>query len=179
MYPEAPDPRLFTTGTTNTSTISSDSDSLWSSPVRVAANEFPDRIEFIYKQTFMLVSGYEPASERVFKIVFSCVDGKWNKSERIFGEIEPATEERYNFPEQNLINMLFDNSKLTKEWSEFDGDYEKRIQDIKLKNGDIVYECYPNAGEWNVLRKKGNEKYYGKEIPVREATHTRLTDKQY
>ncbi len=76
--------------------------------------------------------------------------------------------------------MLFENSKLTKtEWTPFDGDYEKRIQDIKLKNGDIVYECYPNAGEWNILRKKGNEKYYGKEIPVTEATHTRLTDKEY
>lgn len=66
-------------------------------------------------------------------------------------------------------------SKLTKEWSEFDGDYEKQMQDIKLKNGDVVTMCWPNAGYWSVCEKKGNEKYYGKDIHVKEATHVRLT----
>ncbi len=101
MYPQAPDPRLFSSGSTSTSTISTSSDNLWSLPVRVAVNEFHDRIEFIYKQTYMLSTGmrWQPASERVYKIVFSCVDGKWHKSEIIFGEIVPATEEQYTFPE--------------------------------------------------------------------------------
>jgi hypothetical protein len=64
---------------------------------------------------------------------------------------------------------------LTKEWTPFDGDYEKSMQDIKLKNGDIVTMCWPNAGRWCVCEKKGNEKYYGKDIPVQEAEFVRLT----
>lgn len=31
--------------------------------------------------------------------------------------------------------------KLTYEWQRYDGDYQKKIQDIKLKNGDIVPFC--------------------------------------
>lgn len=65
--------------------------------------------------------------------------------------------------------------QLTKDWIEFDGDYVKAMQDIKLKNGDVVTMCWPNAGFWCVCRKKGNEKYYQKDIPVKEATHVRLT----
>lgn len=69
---------------------------------------------------------------------------------------------------------------LTKEWSPFDGDYEKSMQDIKLHNGDIITMCWPNAGYWTVVRKKGNEKYYGKDIPVKEAAFVRLThDKEW
>jgi hypothetical protein len=64
---------------------------------------------------------------------------------------------------------------LTKEWSSFDGDYEKSMQDIKLKNGDIVTMCWPNAGYWHVTEKKGNEKYYGRDIPVKEAEFVRLS----
>jgi hypothetical protein len=64
---------------------------------------------------------------------------------------------------------------LTKEWSPFDGDYEKSMQDIKLKNGDVIIMCWPNAGYWSVCRKEGNERYYGKDIPVTDATHVRLT----
>ncbi len=61
---------------------------------------------------------------------------------------------------------------LSKEWSSFNGDYEKSMQDIKLKNGDIVEMCWPNAGFWNVLRPG---KYYDQEIPVNEAEFVRLT----
>ena len=65
---------------------------------------------------------------------------------------------------------------LTKEWSKFDGDYEKSMQDIKLFNGDIVTMCWPNAGYWSVAQKEGNEKYYGNDrIKVTEAEYVRLT----
>jgi hypothetical protein len=70
-------------------------------------------------------------------------------------------------------------TKLTKEWSVFDGDYEKVMQDIKLKNGDVVTMCWPNAGYWNICDDEGNEKYHGQEIPVMKATHVRLTHNNY
>ncbi len=67
-------------------------------------------------------------------------------------------------------------SKLTKEWSKYNGDYEKEMQDIKLFNGDIVTMCWPNAGFWNCCRQKGNEKYYNKfDINHKDAEFTRLT----
>ena len=59
----------------------------WSTPERVAVNEYQDKIEMIYKQTSMLtltIYPSPPPAQRVFKIVFSCVDGKWNKSEQKF-----------------------------------------------------------------------------------------------
>lgn len=71
---------------------------------------------------------------------------------------------------------------LSKEWSEFNATegYEKRMQDIKLKNGDVVTNCWPNAGFWMCVQKEGNEKYYGKEdIEVSEATHVRLSHNKY
>lgn len=36
--------------------------------------------------------------------------------------------------------------KLTGEWVDFNGDYEKTIQDIKLQDGRTIRRCYPNAG---------------------------------
>lgn len=65
----------------------------------------------------------------------------------------------------------------TMEWDEFDHSeyYTKRMQDVKLKNGDIIYNCYPNAGVWIVMQKGKNEKYYGKDIPVSETVSIRLT----
>jgi hypothetical protein len=69
---------------------------------------------------------------------------------------------------------------LTKEWTKFNGDYEKSMQDIKLFNGDIIFMCWPNAGFWNVCKKEGQKKYYDKEIPVKEAEYVRLThDEKY
>jgi hypothetical protein len=72
----------------------------WSLPERMEVLEYPDRIEFIYKQTSLIsyTSFPTPPPEvRVFKIVFSCVDGKWHKSEPIMGKIVPAQNERYEF----------------------------------------------------------------------------------
>lgn len=66
---------------------------------------------------------------------------------------------------------------LTKEWSDFDPKkgYEKEMQDVLLKNGDIIHKCWPNAGMWCVCREEGNGDYYGKDIPVQEADKVRLT----
>lgn len=41
------------------------------------------------------------------------------------------------------------------EWIPYKGDYEKRWYDIKLFNGSIIKECYPNAGIFT--DGKGNE----------------------
>lgn len=69
---------------------------------------------------------------------------------------------------------------LTKEWTPFNGDYEKSVQDIKLFNGDIITFCWPNAGVWHVMKSKGNEKYYGKEdLKVKEAEFVRLTHDRF
>jgi len=61
---------------------------------------------------------------------------------------------------------------LTYEWQKYDGDYQKKIQDIKLKNGDIVPFCYPNAGKWNCMDEKSS--YYGKDIHHLSAELVRL-----
>lgn len=73
---------------------------------------------------------------------------------------------------------MTDETKLTKEWSEFDHKkgYEKRMQDVKLKNGDILFCCWPNAGVWMICDEKLNPKNKGQEISVRETTHVRLTN---
>lgn len=68
-------------------------------------------------------------------------------------------------------------SKLTKEWSDFipaEG-YEKEMQDVKLKNGDIMIMCWPNGGVWNCCQKEGNEKYYGTWVNCIETAQVRLT----
>ncbi len=72
----------------------------WSDPIRIQVNEYPDRIECIYKETSMITYTINPSAPpdvRVFKIIYSCVDGKFHKSERIYGEIVPKTKEYYNF----------------------------------------------------------------------------------
>lgn len=70
---------------------------------------------------------------------------------------------------------------LTKEWSKFDHakGYEKAMQDVKLKNGDIIYGCWPNAGVWMICHKQPTPKYnhpkYQKDwISVRETDEVKL-----
>ncbi len=66
--------------------------------------------------------------------------------------------------------------RLTKEWSKFNGDYEKLVQDIKLFNGEIITKCWPNAGYWLICQKECNEKYYGKgQIKISEVEYVRQT----
>ena len=75
----------------------------WNDPIRVEVNEYPDRIEMIYKQTSTITVSTHPASpleKRMFKIVFSCVDGKWDKSEPIYGKIIAPRKECYEFKKQ-------------------------------------------------------------------------------
>lgn len=60
----------------------------------------------------------------------------------------------------------------TKEWQEYDHDYEKDFQDIRIKGGKEYKNCWPNAGKWNVLSKGGP----GRQIMDDEVTHVRLTD---
>jgi hypothetical protein len=65
--------------------------------------------------------------------------------------------------------------QLTKEWQPYSGSYQKEAQDIMLENGDVVHCCWPNAGFWNAMRKEGNGKYYGQNIPHAKAKQVRLT----
>ena len=62
--------------------------------------------------------------------------------------------------------------KLSYDWQKYDGDYQKKIQDINLKNGDIVMACYPNAGHWMCLDSKSP--YYEKQIHHLSAELVRL-----
>ena len=59
---------------------------------------------------------------------------------------------------------------LTKEWAEFDGDYEKLMQDIKLKDGTVIIGCWPNAGRFMCITNKNQ-----KDVLCSEVTHVRLT----
>ena len=63
---------------------------------------------------------------------------------------------------------------LTSEWQPYDGNSQKRLEDIKLKNGDVVLKCWANAGFWNVMQKEGNGDYYGQIIPHTDAEFVRL-----
>jgi hypothetical protein len=65
---------------------------------------------------------------------------------------------------------------ITRDWSKFVPElgYEKKMQDVRLKNGDIIYGCWPNAGVWNVCYKDENPKYYGREIDCMETDEVRL-----
>lgn len=49
---------------------------------------------------------------------------------------------------------------LPEEWTPFDGDYKKCMQDIELKDGTILRKCYPNAGVFVVFGTKH------KDVPV-------------
>jgi hypothetical protein len=89
------------TGITSTGTTNMNE---WSYPERMEVKEYSDRIEMIYKETSMLIYTSSFGSlpeERVFKIVFSCVDGKWNKSEPIYGDIVAASDESYEFEDED------------------------------------------------------------------------------
>ena len=37
------------------------------------------------------------------------------------------------------------------EWQEYDGNYEKVEYDIKLTDGTVIENCWPNAGTFHVL----------------------------
>jgi hypothetical protein len=60
------------------------------------------------------------------------------------------------------------NTKLSLDWSDYDGDYEKSMQDIILHNGTQVNCCWPNAGYFNPL-------FNVDKIPEKEVSKVRLT----
>jgi len=69
--------------------------------------------------------------------------------------------------------MNMKDSKLTAEWQEYDGDYEKRIQDIRTKDGNEYCKCWPNAGKWHVLSDE-----HGLQILNEEVTHVKLNKEE-
>jgi len=65
-------------------------------------------------------------------------------------------------------------TNLTKEYSEYNGDYEKKMQDIKTKDGKEYLMCWPNAGQWVVCSSNNIP-----DIPNKEVIQTRLTHTDY
>lgn len=59
----------------------------------------------------------------------------------------------------------------TKDWQEYDHDYEKELQDIRTKDGKEYKNCWPNAGKWVVMSDNN-----APNIPDADVTHVRLTD---
>lgn len=39
-------------------------------------------------------------------------------------------------------------------WQKFNGNIQKKFCNIKLKNGDIIMNCWPNGGEFNEVQDK-------------------------
>lgn len=48
-------------------------------------------------------------------------------------------------------------NEVLEEFKPFDGEYHKRMYDVRLPDGTIVYECYPNAGRMNATIQSGEE----------------------
>ncbi len=40
------------------------------------------------------------------------------------------------------------------EWKPYGGRYEKVWYDIELEDGDIIYNCYPNAGTFHTCDQR-------------------------
>lgn len=56
-------------------------------------------------------------------------------------------------------------AQLTYDWQPYDHDYCKAMQDIRLKDGREIMECWPNAGVWI---RDGDEHYSDADV-----THVR------
>lgn len=61
-------------------------------------------------------------------------------------------------------------------WTPFDpaANLTKSLQDVKLQDGTVVKKCYPNAGQFVVMQKDGQEQYYDNDIRFNQVTHFRL-----
>ncbi len=64
--------------------------------------------------------------------------------------------------------------KLTSEWVDFNGDYEKTIQDIELHDGRVFTKCWPNAGSFTVFSLNGQ-----KPIPCKDVKRVRKCTEAY
>ena len=60
---------------------------------------------------------------------------------------------------------------LTKEWSRFDGDYEKSMQDIKLHDGRVIFKCWPNAGAFSCFSNNDQPDILYADIAFVRLTH--------
>lgn len=61
-------------------------------------------------------------------------------------------------------------SMLTREWQEYDHNYTKAIHDIRTADGKEYYNCWPNAGKFNVMAKEDKDCI---QIPDADVTHVR------
>lgn len=59
---------------------------------------------------------------------------------------------------------------LTTDWSPFDGDYKKKMQDLQLHDGTVITKCWPNAGKF--LCFSDNDQ---KDIALDQVAFVRLT----
>lgn len=50
------------------------------------------------------------------------------------------------------------------EWSPYNGDYDKFEYDIKLNDGTIVENCYPNARKFNSISDSHQDQSFSEEI---------------
>ena len=78
------------------------------------------------------------------------------------------------YPEDNSCNY-------SKEWQPYKMDYDKFEYDIKLKDGMIIQNCYPNAGWFNSIDPKYKNGASGKfsEKDVAEIRFTPIADWKY
>ncbi len=67
---------------------------------------------------------------------------------------------------------------LTFEWQKYDNNYQKRIQDLKLFNGDIVMCCWPNAGKWHTMGVSENPENDKRYIEDNEVEYVRLNKEE-
>lgn len=68
------------------------------------------------------------------------------------------------------INMqtLYEMTYVPDYWIEFDGNYKKTVQDIRLKDGTEILECWPNAGKFICLSCNNQG-----DTPISEVSHVR------
>lgn len=59
------------------------------------------------------------------------------------------------------------------EWEPYQGEYWKREYDIKLKDGTIVENCYPNAGKFNSISEQHDQQQFEED----QVSEIRFSDK--
>lgn len=57
----------------------------------------------------------------------------------------------HNFKILNNKNKMENNCNYSDEWQPYINDYDKFEYDVKLKDGTIVENCYPNGGKFNSI----------------------------
>lgn len=77
----------------------------------------------------------------------------YHKQERMATD----ANEKLNHSLEHLLECVekeyYRTRKLGLQWRLYDHDYEKKVQDIWLRSGEIFLKYYPNAGKWSSLRK--------------------------